>query len=224
MEKLFRKRPPGRPIDDPVAHAREKTGYECTLLREDAPWSRFETFYTTRDFDRSERRYHKHCGPTAITNLLCTIACRRRCRNILETPPAEIFQTVASIGKRRATYWNIRDDIPLGGTSYVLLMAYIHACLRRFGVEDARISGRLVASPQDMADQLRKGSLLVLSLYRNRYYGSHIVVAFGAVEVRVPGRSAPRLYLKIADGWVSRPRYIAAEDIKHDGYVAVRLK
>ncbi len=224
MEKIFRRRTPGRPIDDPVAHAREKTRYDCRLLRTEAPWLPEMAFHTTRDFDRDGRKYHKHCGPTAITNLLCAVARRRGRTEVLQTPPTEIFRQVASIGKRRATYWNIRDDVPLGGTSYVLLMAYVHACLHRYGLDDVKVSGRLVATPQEMARELRQGNLLVLSLYRHRYYGSHIVVACGVTEVSVPGHNAPRLYLEVADGWVNRPRYLAADELRRSGYVAVRLK
>ena len=224
MEKLFRRKPTGKPIDDPVIHSREKTGYDCTLLRSDVPWEREETYYTTRDFDRTDRSYHKHCGPTAITNLLLTLARRRGLDELKAKPPEELFAAVAAIGRRRFTYWNIRDDVPLGGTSYVLLMGYVHACLRHFGLGRTKLSGRLAATPREMARELRKGSLLILSLYHHRYYGSHIVVACGVAEVRVPGRAAPRLYLKVADGWVRRPRYIAAEDLPRGGYVAVHLQ
>jgi len=224
MEKIFPKRTPGRPIDDPVIHARSQTGYDCRLLRAETPWLREMAFYTTRDFDRLERNYHKHCGPTAITNLLYTLARRRNMTELLETPPMEVFRKVAAIGRHRAAYWNIKDPVPLGGTSYLLLWAYVHTCLRRFGVDHVQVSGRLAASPQEMARELRRGSLLILSLYHHRFYGSHILVACGVAEVSVPGHHAPRLYLKVADGWTGRPRYIAAEDLRRGGYVAVRLK
>ena len=224
MEKLFHKRTPGKPIDDPVIHAREVTGYDCMLLRAETPWLREMTFHTTRDFDRTDRVYHKHCGPTAITNLLCTIARRRGVEKILQTPVQEVFRRVAAIGRHRATYWNIREEIPLGGTSYLLLWAYVQACLRHYGVDRYQLSGRLAATPQDLAREIRRGSLPVLFLYHHRYYGSHLVVACGVAEVAVPGHHAPRLYFKVADGWVNRPRYIAAEDLRRCGYVAVRLK
>lgn len=224
MEKLFPKRPAGRPIDDPVVHAREQTGYDCRLLRAETPWLREMPFYTTRDFDRMGRDYHKHCGPTAITNLLYAAARRRNMTELLKTPPADVFRRVAAIGRHRAAYWNIKDPVPLGGTSYLLLWAYVRACLRRFGVDRYRLSGRLTASPQDVARELRRGSLLILSLYHHRFYGSHIVTACGVAEVSVPGHHAPRLYIKVADGWTGRPRYLAAEDLRYCGYVAVRLQ
>ncbi len=223
MEKIFPRRAAGKAVDDPVLHSRDKTGYECSLLRDESPWGDNETFYTTRDFDRLGQKYHKHCGPTAITNIICSVARRCSRADLLKMPREEIFRKVVAIGKKRATYWNIRDDVPLGGTSYLLLMGYIHACLHRFGMDSTRMTGRLAATPREMADEIRRGSLLVLSLYHHRYYGNHIVVACGATEVSVPGNHAPRLYLKIADGWVGRPRYIAAEDLRRAGYVAIRL-
>ena len=224
MEIKRRKREPERPIDNPVRHAGEKTGFECKLLSADHPWQSLMTYHTTGEFAGTGHGFHKHCGPTAITNVLCTIDRRDGAESLLQLPPTEIFRRVAAIGQHRATYWNIKDSVPLGGTSYALLWAYVHACLRRFGVRDVRTSGRLVASPKAMAREIRQGSLLILSLYHHRCYGSHIVVAYGTVEVAVAGRAAPRLYLEVADGWSSRPRYIAAEDLRHCGYVAVRRK
>jgi len=225
MEIRRRKRELGRPIDNPVRHALEKTGYECKLLSVTHPWQPHMTFHTTGRFSRSDRSYHKNCGPTAITNLLDAAAARCGREDLLRLSPEEIFRRVAAIGRHRAAYWSIRDPIPLGGTSYAMLGNYIHTCLYRFGLGDRiRLSGRLLSSARDMAREIRQDSLLILSLYRHPYYGSHIVVAYGVVEVAVAGRAAPRLYLEVADGWTSRPRYIAAEDLKHCGYVAVTLR
>ena len=222
VEIKRRKRTPERPIDNPVRHAGGKTGYECKLLSADHPWQPLMAYHTTGEFSGIGHGFHKHCGPTAITNVLCTIA---RCggpEKLLQTPPAEIFRRVAEIGQHRATYWNIKDSVPLGGTSYALLWGYVHTCLCRFEVRDVAVSARLLASSRAVAREIRRGSLLILSLYHHRCYGSHIVVAYGTVEVTVAGRAAPRLYLEVADGWSGRPRYIAAEDLRQCGYVAVR--
>ena len=78
-----------------------------------------------------------------------------------------------------------------------------------------------MASPEQMAAEIARGRLLCLSLFRHRCYGSHVVVAYGAVRISPAGRGAPRLYLRIADSWSSRPRYLAADTLGVCGYVAV---
>ena len=162
MEIRRRKRELGRPIDNPVRHALEKTGYECKLLSVTHPWQPYMTFHTTGRFSRSDRSYHKNCGPTAITNLLDAAAARCGREDLLRLSPEEIFRRVAAIGRHRAAYWSIRDPIPLGGTSYAMLGNYIHTCLYRFGLGDrVRLSGRLLSSARDMAREIRRAELVI---------------------------------------------------------------
>ena len=137
--------------------------------------------------------------------------------------PAEIFTRTADIGRRRLTYWNIDEKFHLGGTSYLLLRGYVADCLRQCGIRDAKITGRLQASPEQMAAAIRAGSALVLGMTHHRCYSSHLVVAYGTVRVAAAGHHAPRLYLLVADGWTARPRYIAADSLRLCCYVAVRV-
>ena len=209
------------PIADPVAHARQVTGYEASVLTADRPWGPFAAFHTTGEFERTgEKVFHQHCGPTAITNVICTL---ERRRGMVPSDPAAVFRRVSDIGRRRLTYWNIHEKVHLGGTSYLLLQGYVARCLREFGIQSARVRGHLLASPEQMASELGRGRLLVLSMTRHRCYGSHLVTAYGAVRVAVEGRGKPRLYLLVADGWAARPRYIAADTLGLCGYVAVEV-
>lgn len=206
-------------ITDPVAHAAALTGYPATELQRSQPWSGAVTFHTTGEFARTaDRAYHQHCGPTALTNVICTI---RRRRGMEPLDPAEIFARAAAIGRRRLTYWNIDEKLHMGGTSYLLLRPYVAACLREFGITGARLTWRLQAKPEQMARELERGRLLILAMTRHGCYGSHLVMAWGTVRVAVEGRGVPRLYLLLADGWSSRPRYVAADTLKLCGYVAV---
>lgn len=207
-----------QPIADPAAHASALTGQPCGELARCEPWRGAVTFHTTGEFTRTEdRTYHQHCGPTAITNLICTI---RRRRGVEPGAAPAIFARAAAIGKRRLTYWNIDERLHLGGTSYLLLRPYVAACLHRFGLADVRLTWRLQARPERMARELEQGRLLVLAMTHHGCYGSHLVLACGTVRVAVPG-GPPRLYLLVADGWSSRPRYIPADSLHICGYVAV---
>ena len=206
------------PITDPAAHASALTGQPCGELARCEPWREAVTFHTTGQFARTgSRTFHQHCGPTAITNLICTI---RRRRGQDPGAATEIFARAAAIGKRRLTYWNIDEHFHLGGTSYLLLRPYVAACLRQLGIPEARLTWRVQARPERMARELEQGRLLVLAMTRHGYYGSHLVMAWGTVRVAVPG-GASRLYLPVSDGWSAAPRYIAADSLHICGYVAV---
>jgi len=206
------------PIADPAAHAAARTGRHCAERQRLEPWRGEAAFHTTGEFARTEdRRYHQHCGPTALTNVICTL---RRRRNMAPLDPAEIFRETAAIGRRRLTYWNIDERLHLGGTSYLLLRPYVAACLRQLGIPEARLTWRVQARPERMARELEQGRLLVLAMTRHGYYGSHLVMAWGTVRVAVPG-GASRLYLPVSDGWSAAPRYIAADSLHICGYVAV---
>lgn len=209
-----------QPIADPAAHAREVTGYECRVLSDESPWQRYMIFRTTGGFEKLDRTFHQHCGPTALTNVIGAI---QRRRGMACSDPEEVFVRCAAAGQRRAAYWNIPEKFRLGGTSYLLLPSYARFCLRQFGIRDTRVSGHLLASPEQMAAEIAKGRLLCLTMIRHRCYGSHVVVAYGAVRISPAGRGAPRLYLRIADGWASRPRYLAADTLGLCGYVSIQV-
>lgn len=213
------KREKPKPIADPVAHAAAVTGHACRELRRSDPWSGAATFHTTGEFARTEERaYHQHCGPTALTNVICTI---RRRRGMEPLDPAGVFARAAAIGRHRLTYWNIDEKLHMGGTSYLLLRPYVAACLRSFGIADTHLTWRVQAKPEQMARELERGRLLVLAMTHHGCYGSHLVMACGTVRVAVAGQAAPRLYLLLSDGWSSRPRYVAADTLRLCGYVAV---
>ena len=207
-----------QPIADPSAHSAAVTGRHCTERQRVEPWRGQAAFHTTGEFERTDdRRYHQHCGPTALTNVICTLGRRR---GMAVPDPAEIFREAAAIGRKRLTYWNIDERVHLGGTSYLLLRPYVAACLRAFGLGDARLSWRIQARPERMAHELERGRLLVLAMTGHGCYGSHLVMAHGVVRVAVEG-GGDRLYLLLSDGWSSRPRYVSADSLHVCGYVAV---
>ena len=193
-----------QPVSDPASHAGGK------VLRVTGDWVRCMTFFTTGRFAPLERGFHQNCGPTALTNVICTL--KRRAGE--EMPEAEqVFRTVADTGRRRVTYWNVPEKYHLGGTSYLLLRGYLAASLRRFGCR-ARLHGPILAGPRRLAEELEKGRLLCLGLVRHPCYGSHVVVAYGTVAVEVPGKAEPALYFRLADGWSQEPRYLPAESFR----------
>ena len=70
-----------------------------------------ESYCTTRQFAKRDRDYVKHCGPTAITNLVLALS------GDPALEPARVFDQVAAIGRRLGVYWNMRATKHFGGTS-----------------------------------------------------------------------------------------------------------
>lgn len=54
-----------------------------------------ESYCTTAQFAKRDRAYHKHCGPTAITNLVLTL------RPELAKEALRVFDEVAALGRSR---------------------------------------------------------------------------------------------------------------------------
>ena len=82
-----------------------------------------ESYCTTRQFAKRDRDYVKHCGPTAITNLVLALS------GDPALEPARVFDQVAAIGRRLGVYWNMRATKHFGGTSDALAGLYIRQAL-----------------------------------------------------------------------------------------------
>lgn len=92
-----------------------------------------ESYCTTGQFAKRDRTYHKHCGPTAITNLVLTL------RPDLANAPAQVFDEVAALGRRLLAYWNIGAGKWLGGTSDGLAGLYLRQALNRFDCGNVKV-------------------------------------------------------------------------------------
>ena len=66
----FRKKPP---VADPLAYAREKYGQDFTEVLRVERWKDEVVSCTTGRFEKLGKGYVRHCGPTAITNLILTL-------------------------------------------------------------------------------------------------------------------------------------------------------
>ncbi len=227
ITKLQRKKKP--PISDPLSDAREKTGLEFTRLPEQAlgraenPWDIYETFHTTGQFKDLGRGYQQHCGPTAMTNILCTLDRRYEYPSVHSETPEAIFEKAALIGKHRLLYINTNLFGFWGGSNSLLIYFYLRACLRYFKVRDIRVRGRLFATAKQAARELEKGRLLVFQVYSHKIYGTHLVTAYGLSHYQAAdGRI--RTYFQLADGWSTRPRYLALEDVRVCGYFSLEKK
>ncbi len=178
-----------------------------------------ETYYTTgqfrkgagvRDADASDR-YRRHCGPTAITNLLLSAAARQGREDLLLRDPQTVFQRVADIGMHRLFYVNTDLLRRIGGTSDFLTGLYVRRCFREYALNAPRLRVQWLPGEAAMAAALSKGAILYLQVHLHPKYGNHHMICYGCEKDAQSGQ----LYFRIADGWAPRPVRMRFEDIRH---------
>ena len=159
-------------------------------------WRGNEYCFTTGQFARLDKSYRRHCGPTAVTNLIFTLS-KAEGRPVQETPE-QVFRRVAGIGGKRLIYMNADFLRRFGGTSDILAPLFISNCLREYGLRDYRVRGPFPANADRICTELDKGAILYMEVHHHPVYGNHHMLCYG---YRV---ASGRLMLRTADGWITR--------------------
>ncbi|MCR5748014.1 MAG: hypothetical protein K6G03_09930 [Lachnospiraceae bacterium] len=146
-----------------------------------------KSFHSTSEFGKGF--YKNHCGPTAITNLIITDRQLTDDRIVLPEECREIFESVASYGRKHLIY-NRKY-----GTTDVFLWLFVKAA---FKLWDCRLTPghRHTLTPKNAKKYLSKGSFLLVEEFGHPKYGWHQMVIYGTDE---KGR-----YIT-ADGFESSP-------------------
>lgn len=217
------------PSKDTLEEARKKATYAVScqswhkilpmILRILEGKSPYETrsFASTGMFSRikaaakngeKEEIYHRHCTPTAITNLILTLAADHEYPKLQGLSPEDIFRTCARLGMHTLLYHNI-DRIPfLGGSPMVLTGLYLRLCLGYFGIRDVKIRPHLLAHQRSLVKAAEKAHPILLGMLFQKKYTSHTVLCYGT-EKNDQGK--PELIL--ADGWKRFPQNLPASDL-----------
>ena len=184
------------------------------------PQGRKESFCTVGQFRDLGKGYDKHCGPTAITNLVLTLggvpSGRSSDPKVRTAALQQTFLTIAGTASRWLVYWNTDFLGRIGGTSDVLVRPVLHVCLRKFGIRGYAVHGPFPMTERKMKAEIRKGSILYLMLHANKKYGNHHLLCYGTEEKE--GRSVFRL----ADGWAARPQRLCPEELRYGFFYSVR--
>jgi hypothetical protein len=163
------------------------------------------SFCTTGQFATVGGGYAKHCGPTAITNLILTL------RPDLQTQAADVFRTVARLGTGRGLYWNLEKSKWVGGTSDALVGTYIRMALRLYGLDGHPVRFAGPALPGRVAKALEEGRIVFLELHFHPTYRNHQLLVYGYDD---------RGFLA-ADGWSARPVYLGRQDLKRGLFLTI---
>ena len=158
-------------------------------------WKGKEFSFTTGQFAKLDRAYRRHCGPTAVTNLVYTLAGEEG--SPVSEKPEEVFKRIAGIGKRRLIYMNADFLKVFGGTSDILAPLFILASLKAYGINGYRARGPFPATAGRICSELDKGAILYMEVHHHPVYGNHHMLCYG---YRI---ADGRLMLRIADGWVN---------------------
>ena len=222
MPKTITEQSKKKPVADPVRDAEERCGGAFIRKKTVSPWEPWISRCTTGQFAGLDGGYHRHCGPTAITNLILTLAGRYGYPDI--PLPDEVFSNGARIGQKMKIYWNTDILGYFGGTYDILTELYIRNCLRHFRIPvDKKLPDHVsvrwhgLPSGIQFLRALDEGKLLYLQLYLHPCYGTHHVLCYGYTAVhstdsggkdKEKNRKQREIYLIIADGWNRRPRYL----------------
>ncbi len=167
-------------------------------------------FCTTGQFKNLDKGYVRHCGPTAITNLLLTL------KNLEEGPEVgditretqeAVFRNVAGYGRRHLLYINRKILKYWGGTSDIMAGIYIRKMLDRSGFDTYRVFHRRLFTFMRAKRALQRGSVLFIELRHHKKYGNHDVLCYGA------GKHNGENVLYIADGWSDQPVMMPVKDM-----------
>lgn len=213
-------------IENPMVHAAKK--YDTLFVQDDYldMWGDDGSYCTTGQFARLKNGFVKHCGPTAVTNVIITLLNKSFSSGLRDVKPGkefidDVFLKVSETGIRKGVYWNTDFLKMFGGTFDTFTKVFLKSCFREFGLENAIALRRRKANEKNFKKCLEDGNICYLQLRFDKPYGSHHVVCYGYSYLRAEDTGKRYMYLKIADGWASRPRYMEASDMMLNMFIPI---
>ncbi len=187
----------GSDITDPFAYASNVYGFSYICSDYANNWESHANFAVMSSFSG----YAKHCGPTAITNIIKMHMSKynRGNRSNINTFTEVIAANTAAGGK----YYSSS-----GGTQNSTANSFIRDSFARFGVT-VQVYGRYVPTYVNVKNATTANRLMYLMLLNHELYGDHHIV--GYAYTRLQNTSLPtvyKLFVKIADGWSTSARYV----------------
>ncbi len=191
-------------IEDPFKHA--NANYTGPFVCNDYVnrWEKYATFYTTTDFSKvNGTKYYNHCGPTAITNLICMYQHKYNGKKYNLDDAKTVFDYVAKYGIKKGHYHNSSS---LGGTVDTSAGAYIRNVFSNYlGVKAVTLLYEVKYT--NFKSSLSNGRLMYIMLLGHSTYGNHHIVGYAYTRLRSTTTGWYKTYLKVCDGWGER-RYI----------------
>lgn len=164
-----------------------------------------------------------HCGPTAITNMLRMYGNRFNISSIKGVSDAALFNSVTWIGNCKY-YFNANiniGDITLGGTFNALAGSYIKDCFKEYGL--TANCTRKDINYNNIKYSLNNDYLLYIMVNNHSTYGDHHMACYAYTRLISETTGLYKTYLKVADGWDTKPKYIDLATVTSDTYWEARI-
>lgn len=184
---------------------------KCTLMEP------YASFHTTSEFASLDLGYVRHCGPTAMVNLIMTLLSYYK----KEQPDAKrLFRQISALGRRRHFYYNMDFLKLFGGTLNLSVHFYMKALLRKCCFKNAAAGFCFPARPYFLKKQLDAGRILFVILSFHPRYGAHHLMVYGYRRLISADGHKKKLYLLTADGWSGEACYLNADDLRLSSFVS----
>lgn len=191
-------------ITDPFTHANSNYQGPFVAIPGDwcNKWENYMSFELMTSYNTVDgKTYKDHCGPTAILNIVLSCKNRYGMPDIANTPKAQLFKQILTYGL------NMQFYSPGIGTIRLTANAYIKNVMAAFG-RSVNVNGRHNIDYNNVKAKLNDNDLLYLSLDNHETYGDHALIGYGYCRIQSQTTEWYKSYIKVADGWSSRPRYI----------------
>jgi len=156
-----------------------------------------------------------NCIPTAMANLIVMIGRRENNTNITRYGTHNIYNRIENWARNHG--WT-----PSGGMPRNNSWPLFEDVLRYFRVSFRSVQ-RITPTPENIIAQLNRGLPFELILIRHETYGAtfwmgHSVAAYAFTRLRRDQDGAIKTYVRIADGWVARGRFIDMATINNSDW------
>ncbi len=202
-------------IVNPITHANQN--YQGPFVSNDYVnnWENYMTFYKTSYFTNAYPGYYvsNHCGPTAITNMICSYGNRYNNSFIQSHTYLSIFYDVAILGTSNWYFSTLGTPMATAGT-------YIDAAFDMYNI-NATVYGQTIISYNNVKNALNNNRLLYTMLTNHSIYGNHAVVTYAYTRLISTTTGLYKTYLKVADGWNTSGRYIDTATASSDSFYSV---
>ncbi len=184
------------------------------------PWKKYESYCTTGQFaDLGSKGYKRHCGPTAVTNLIRTLKMAED--DGFAEREDSTFSRIAALGQQMLIYFNMDLMGHFGGTSDIWAGIYIRAALKKYHLK-AKVIGRHFLTEENVKKAIERGSILYVEFHNHPQYKNHHVICYSAEELLVKkNKREVSFYLKCADGWSKKPQYLSLQSVPHGNFIEI---
>ena len=178
-------------------------------------WENYVLFYRTSDFNTVNNvSYNNHCGPTAITNLMCMYQYKYRGIKNESDAAKTMFNYVAQYGIRNL-YYNNSDSKYFGGTSDTGAGPYIRGAFSSYlGVSTTTLLYEVKYN--NFRNSFANDAVMYLILHKHETYENHHLVGYAYTRLQSTTTGWYKTYLKVCDGWGKNGRYIDLASVSDD--------